>query len=154
MGLEMGIQMASEIGIQMGIEMGMGQHERLQWQKRESVCELCSSYLEFPNSPPNRPPPLVPPPLFLASFRIHSFINSASLIVFTSTNFVCVWASPPSKESSVGMEVIIYLIPNPLPIMSCASYSISQKDTPPSNSPTPDSSNEVRIGDTVRQVLQ
>jgi hypothetical protein len=39
-------------------------------------------------------------------------------------------------------------------MISGESYSISQKETPPSDSPTPDVMRELRRGETVRQVLQ
>ncbi len=68
--------------------------------------------------------------------------------------FVPVCDSPRSKLSSVGMLVIMYVSPKPLCIMSGQSYSISQKETPPSSSPTPSSISPWSTGETAEQVLQ
>lgn len=52
------------------------------------------------------------------------------------------------------MEVIMYVMPNPDSIISGQSYSISQYETPPSSSPTPDSRRDVKSGETALQVEQ
>jgi hypothetical protein len=123
---------------------------------RDEKIQAMLHYLIFPNSPPNKlvPPPPPPIPRLLASVLIYSFIHPLSPIFLTSTTFVSVCASPLSKLSSVGMLVIIYSIPNPLTMISGASYSTSQNETPPSASPTPDSSRSWMTGGTVLQVLQ
>jgi len=117
-------------------------------------------YLKLPNSPPNklglldRLPPPPPLPLLRASVLIHSFSHSLSFISFGSVTFVTIWASPLSKLNSVGMLLIMYVKPRPLSMMSWESYSISQSDTPPSSSPTPDETSSERSGSTVLHVWQ
>jgi hypothetical protein len=115
-------------------------------------------HLGFPHNPPKRPLPAFnpapPSPPLLASVLIHSFNHSRSLINFESITFVPVCASPRSKLNRVGKLVIIYVIANPLSIMSCESNSISANETPPSASPTPDEISSWRTGERVRHVLQ
>lgn len=105
--------------------------------------------------PPPSPPPL--PPCLLASVLIHSARNSLSASLRASATLVAVWASPASKLSSVGTEVIIYVRarfswPAEEVMRSGASNSTSARPTPPSCSPTPDSTRERSSGPTVRQV--
>jgi hypothetical protein len=100
------------------------------------------------------PPPPPPLPLLLASPIIHSLNHCSSFISFGSVTLVSPIASPLSKLNNVGIEEIIYVIPKSLLMISGESYSISQKETPPSDSPTPDAMRELRRGETVRQVLQ
>lgn len=69
-----------------------------------------------------------------------------------STTFVSVWASPASKLSSVGTEVIMYVrarLSEPVD-SSGASNSTAARPTPPSSSPTPDSTSERSRGSTCR----
>lgn len=100
--------------------------------------------------PPPSPPPL--PPCRRASVRTQSSRNARSASFLASAIFVVVWASPASKLSSVGIDVIMYVMPNPPFMMSGASYSTSQYAMPPSASPTPDSMRDLMKGVTVRQV--
>ena len=87
-------------------------------------------------------PPLGPPPPRLpcrfASSLIHASRNLRSASFRPSDTLVCICASPASKLSSVGMELIIYSRPRPAAMTSGASYSTVQYPTPPSASPTPD----------------
>ncbi|KAK5632387.1 hypothetical protein RRF57_008101 [Xylaria bambusicola] len=101
------------------------------------------------------PPPL--PPCLRASFRIHSSRNSRSANFLPSVTFVWTIASPASKLNKVGTLVIMYVIPSvsPLPsplMISGASYSTVQNATPPSCSPTPDSTSDLISGATARHV--
>lgn len=77
-----------------------------------------------------------------------------SAICLGSETLVCVCASWASKLSSVGSELIIYVKPRPADMTSGASYSTVQYPTPPSSSPTPDSTISLIKGATTRQVGQ
>lgn len=121
-------------------------------------CWVAQNYFVFPNIPPNNPPllghpsPEPPFPFRLASFLIHSIKNCLSTNCFPSVIFVRDWASDLSKDKRVGIFVIMYLNPRSPVIISWASYSTSAKDTPPSDSPTPEEMSSCIIGDTVRHV--
>lgn len=67
-------------------------------------------FLKLPNSPLKIEPPPPPPPLppcRRASVRIHSSRKFLSFSLFPSTTFVSTCASPASKLSRVGTEVIM-----------------------------------------------
>ena len=73
-----------------------------------------------------------------------------------SVTRVAVWGSPASKLSRVGTEVIMYVMARlsapETAMMSGLSNSTGARKTPPSGSPTPDSTREVSSGRTVRHV--
>lgn len=105
------------------------------------------------NKPPNEAAP--PPPLScrLASLRIQSIRNCLSASFLASMTFVSARASPASKLSSVGVDVIEYREASGMgvDIISGVSNCTGAKSTPPSCSPTPEETRLRRSGSMVRQ---
>lgn len=106
------------------------------------------------NKPPNEADP-PPPPLScrFASLRIQSIRNCLSASFLASITFVLARASPASKLSSVGVEVMEYREASggAVDIISGVSNCTGAKRTPPSCSPTPEEMRLRRSGSIVRQ---
>jgi len=125
--------------------------------RRLSTSQKRQFHHDLPNRLPRRfDPPLGPPPPRLpcrfASSLIHSSRNFGSANFRPSETLVCTWASPASKLSNVGIELIMYVRPSPADMTSGASNSTVQYPTPPSASPTPDSTRSWMRGATTRHV--